>query len=65
MPLKDALYPEKTDLTKDIKVGDLITLWATGYLRLQVGVTKVTPTYVWVEYTTPAGIHHNTKFRRS
>jgi len=64
MTLKDALFPEKTDLTKDIKVGDIITLWATGYLR-QVKVTKVTPTYVWVEYTAPStGTYHNTKFRR-
>lgn len=53
-----------TDLTQDIKVGNIIILSATGHLR-EVKVTKVTPTFVWVEYTSPStGVYHNTKFRR-
>lgn len=62
--LREILNPKPTDLTQDIKVGDTIRCFATGYLR-EVKVTKITPTYVWVEYTSPStGIYHNTKFRR-
>jgi hypothetical protein len=64
MTLKDILSPQETDLTKDIKVGDTIIHRCTGHLR-EVRVTKVTSTYVWVEYTSPStGAYHNTKFRR-
>lgn len=47
-----------------IRVGDKIVVWATGYLR-QVTVTKVTDSYIWVEYVSPStGRYHNTKFYR-
>jgi len=50
---------------RPVKVGDIIKVWATGKFR-QVRVTKVTNTYIWVEYTSPStGTYHNTKFYRS
>jgi hypothetical protein len=64
MILRDILSSEETDLTQDIKVGDIIKCHATGHLR-EVKVTKVTPTYVWIEYISPStGMYHNSKFRR-
>lgn len=55
---------EVTDLRGDIKVGDTIWVRATGYVRI-VRVSKITPTYIWVEYISPStGRYHNTKFHR-
>lgn len=55
---------QETDLTQPLHVGDIIHVRATGYLR-HVTVTKVTPTYVWVEYTSPSTLqYHNSSFRR-
>lgn len=54
----------ETNLTDALSVGEKIHVFCTGYLR-EVMVTKITPTYVWVEYTSPStGMYHNTKFRR-
>ncbi len=62
--LKQALRPEPSDLTKPLHVGDAIVVSATGRLR-HVTVTKVTPTFVWVEYISPStGQYHKTPFRR-
>jgi len=50
---------------REVRVGDVISHWATGYLR-QGTVTKVTKTYIWLEYTSPStGEHHNTKRHRA
>ena len=47
-----------------VEVGDSIRVHATGRPRW-VTVTKVTFTFIWVEYTSPStGRYHNTKFRR-
>lgn len=55
---------QETNLKDELKVGQKIYKFCTGYLR-EVTVTKVTPTYVWVEYTSPStGMYHNTQFRR-
>ena len=32
---------------REVRVGDVISHWATGYLR-QGTVTKVTKTYIWL-----------------
>jgi hypothetical protein len=55
---------QETDLTQPLHPGDVITIHATGHLR-QATITRVTPTYVSVEYTSPStGYHHNTSYRR-
>lgn len=52
------------ELKRPVRVGDTIKVHATGHLR-KVRVTKVTDTYIWVEYTSPStGTYHNTKFHR-
>jgi hypothetical protein len=49
---------------REVRVGDKILHWATGYLRDGV-VTKVTQKYIWIEYTSPStGITHNTRRHR-
>lgn len=49
---------------REVEVGDEILHWAHGYLR-PGKVTKVTKTYIWVEYTSPsAGRTHNTRRHR-
>lgn len=54
------LSPKK----REVRVGDKVLHWATGYLRDGV-VTKVTKKYIWVEYTSPStGRTHNTKHHR-
>lgn len=56
--------PQLTDLTKPLHVREVITVSATGRLR-QVTITKVTPTFVWVDYISPSTHrYHKTPFRR-
>lgn len=50
---------------REVRVGDKVAHWATGYLREGI-VTKVTEKYIWLEYTSPStGVSHNTKRHRA
>jgi aspartate 1-decarboxylase len=53
------------EVARDIaKVGDLVIARLHGYMR-EARITKVTPTFVWLDFTSPStGVHHNTKHYR-
>lgn len=56
--------PDMPAKEREVRSGDEVPHWATGYLRWGV-VTKITTKYIWLKYTSPStGETHNTRRHR-